>query len=146
MSRVYWDSMIFIYVIEKNPDYFPIVKSVYENMARRGDTVLTSIFTLGELLVGPRKLGSQSAVDRIRSYFALGTVSILPFTFETSEQFALIRSWTGASPSDAIHLAAAAEAQVDVLLTNDTKLLSLRIPGIAEIADLDPIRLARLLP
>ena len=145
MSRIYWDSMIFIYAIERNPAYFPIVKTVHEAMKRRGDTLCTSIFTAGEVLVGPRKAGSQSGVDRIRNYFAGDTISILPFTFETAEQFALIRSWTGTSASDAIHLAAAAEAHVDVFLTNDSDLLPLRIPGIALIANLDPVVLSRIL-
>jgi predicted nucleic acid-binding protein len=145
MSQIYWDSMIFIYVIEKNPAYFPIVKAAHESMKRRGDTLCTSIFTVGEVLVGPRKSGSQSGVDRIRNYFAGDTISILPFTFETAEQFALIRSWTGTSPSDAIHLAAAAEAHADVFLTNDVNLLRLRIPGIATIANLDPVVLSKIL-
>lgn len=146
MSRVYWDSMIFIYAIEKSPTWFPIVRMVHDAMRRRGDTLCTSIFTVGEVLVGPRKLGSQSGVDRIKNYFAGGTVSIVPFTLETAEQFALIRSWTGASPSDAIHLAAAAEAHVDIFLTNDARLLSLRIPGIPQIANLDPAVMKKLLP
>jgi predicted nucleic acid-binding protein len=115
-------------------------------MKRRGDTLCTSILTVGEVLVGPRKSGSQSGVDRIRNYFAGDTISILPFTFETAEQFALIRSWTGTSPSDAIHLAAAAEAHVDIFLTNDADLLRLKIPGITLIANLDPVVLSRILP
>lgn len=146
MSRVYWDSMVFIYLIEKNPTYFPVVKAVHEAMQRRGDTLCTSIFAVGEVLAGPRRLGSQSGVDRIKKYFAGGTLAILPFTFETAEQFALIRSWTTASPADSIHLAAAATANVDVFLTNDTKLVSLRIPGIGSVCDLDPVKLAHLLP
>lgn len=146
MSKIYWDSMLFIYVIEKNPAYFSIVRTVHEAMKRRGDTLCTSILTVGEVLVGPRKSGSQSGVDRIRNYFAGDTISILPFTFETAEQFALIRSWTGTSPSDAIHLAAAAEAHVDIFLTNDADLLRLKIPGITLIANLDPVVLSRILP
>jgi len=146
VSKIYWDSMLFIYVIEKNPAYFSIVRTVHEAMKRRGDTLCTSILTVGEVLVGPRKSGSQSGVDRIRNYFAGDTISILPFTFETAEQFALIRSWTGTSPSDAIHLAAAAEAHVDIFLTNDADLLRLKIPGITLIANLDPVVLSRILP
>jgi predicted nucleic acid-binding protein len=145
MIQIYWDSMLFIYVIEKNPTYLPIVRTIHEAMKRRGDTLCTSIFTVAEVLVGPRKLGSQSGVDRIRNYFAGDTISILPFTFETADQFALIRSWTGTTSSDAIHLAAAAEAHVDVFLTNDAKLLPLKIPGIALIADLDPVVLSGIL-
>jgi predicted nucleic acid-binding protein len=146
MSRVYWDSMIFVYVIERNPDYLPLVTAVHNAMKRRMDTLCTSIFTVGEVLAGPRKAGSQSGADRVRNYFSGGTVSILPFTFETAEQFSLIRAWTGVSPADAIHLAAAATAGVDIFLTNDRKLLPLKIPGISLIANLEPALLSRILP
>ena len=145
MSQIYWDSMVFIYAIEKNPTYFPIVKSLHETMRRRGDTLCTSIFTVGEVLVGPRKLGSQSGVDRIKSYFAGDTVSVLPFTIETAEQFALIRSWTGVPPGDAIHLATAVTAHADIFLTNDKRLLPLRVPGIPVIVDLNLGTLGRIL-
>lgn len=145
MSQIYWDSMVFIYALEKNPTYFPVVGNIHQAMKRRGETLCTSIFTIGELLVGPRKLGSQSGVDRIKAYFAGDTVSILPFTLETAEQFALIRSWTGVPSGDAIHLAAAITAHADVFLTNDKRLLPLRIPGIPLIADLNPATLDRIL-
>jgi len=138
MSLVYWDSMLFVYLLERNPTFFPLVKTMHEEMRRRGDTLCTSIFTVGEVLVVPRKLGSQSGADRILSFFATGTLRLLPYDLETANQFALVRAWTGASPPDAIHLASAAQVQVDLFLTNDRKLLPMRVPGIGRIAGLDP--------
>lgn len=146
MSLIYWDSMIFAYALEKSPAFFPVVKAVHDAMKRRGDTLCTSVFAVGEILVGPRKLGSQSGAERVKEFFASGTVEVLPFTLETAEQFAMVRTWTGARPPDAIHLATAALAHVDVFLTNDKKLLPLRVPGIVTISDLNPERLSRLLP
>jgi predicted nucleic acid-binding protein len=146
MSLVYWDSMLFVYLVERHAAYFSITKSLHEAMKRRGDTLCTSIVTVGEVLVGPRKLGSQSGADRIVDFFAARTVRVLPFDMETAIQFSFVRAWTTASPPDAIHLASAAQAQVDLFFTNDRKLLSLQIPGIARIASLDLQTIARLLP
>lgn len=44
MSRVYWDSMLFIYLIEGNPAYAPRVKFVHEEMGRRGRNSLHQRF------------------------------------------------------------------------------------------------------
>lgn len=146
MSLVYWDSMVFVYLLERHTAYFHTAKTIHEAMKRRGDTLCTSIVTVGEVLVGPRKLGSQSGADRVLNFFAAGSIRILPFDFETANHFSIVRAWTTASPPDAIHLAAAAQAQVDLFFTNDRKLLSLQIPGITRIAGLDLQTAMRLLP
>ncbi|HTX75126.1 MAG TPA: PIN domain-containing protein [Terracidiphilus sp.] len=138
MSLVYWDSMLFVYLLERNPRFLPIIETIHNEMTHRGDTLCTSIFTVGELLVVPRRFGSQSGADRVLNFFAGGTIRMLSFDLETANQFALVRAWTGASPPDAIHLASAAQAQVGLFLTNDRKLQTLKIPGIAQIAGLDP--------
>ncbi len=81
MSRIYWDSMLFIYLIEGNPEFGPRVRAIHEEMVRRGDILCTSVFTLGEVLTGPRKVGAQTVVDRIRNYFLKsGRVELLPLT------------------------------------------------------------------
>jgi predicted nucleic acid-binding protein len=146
MSLVYWDSMMFAYLLEKNPSFFAVAKAIHEAMRRRGDTLCTSIITVGEILVGPRKLGSQSGTDRVLDFFASGTVKLLSYDLETANHFATVRAWTGASSPDAIHLALAAQAQVDVFLTNDRKLRNLTIPGIRQFVGLDPQALKSIFP
>jgi predicted nucleic acid-binding protein len=138
MSRVYWDSMLFIYVLEGNPTFAPQVKKILEHMARRGDVLCTSVFALGEVLTGPRKFGSPADVARTRQFLVnSGRVELLPFSAETADRFSMIRASTSIRSADAIHLAAASEFGVDLFLTHDKKLQKLSIPGIHFIAGLD---------
>ncbi|HXS75013.1 MAG TPA: PIN domain-containing protein [Terracidiphilus sp.] len=138
MSRVYWDSMLFIYLIEGNPDYAPRVRSIYRAMEKRGDTLCTSVFTLGEVLTGPRKLGAADVVSKVRDFFLQSSqVELIPFTVATADQYSEIRGSTGAKPADAIHLASAADFGVELFLTHDKSLHRLAIPGIHFIAGLD---------
>ncbi len=138
MTRVYWDSMLFIYLIEGNPAFAPRVKAIHEEMTRRGDVLCTSVFTLGEVLTGPRKVGAQSVVDRIRQFFlGSGNVELLPFAVTTSDRYSMIRASTTATSADAIHLACAAESGVDLFITHDIKLQKLRISGIHFITGLN---------
>jgi predicted nucleic acid-binding protein len=138
VSRVYWDSMLFIYLIEGNPQYAPRVKAIYDEMLRRRDTLCTSVFTLGEVLTGPRKVGAHTVVDRIRHFFLNdANVQLLPFTIETSDKYSLIRATTGAKSADAIHLASAADTGVEVFITHDKTMQRLTIPGIHFITGLD---------
>jgi len=138
MSRVYWDSMLFIYLIQGHPAYAPRVQAILEGMERRGDILCTSVFTLGEVLAGPRKLGAQIVVDRTRQFFLnSGQVEILPFGITTSDRYSEIRATTTAKSGDAIHLACASESGVDLFITHDKRLHRLTISGIHFITGLD---------
>lgn len=137
MSTIYWDSMLFAYMLEANPVFGPKVATIHREMVQRGDQLCTSIFGVGELLTGPRKAGSVSGADAVKRFFQSGAVEVLPFTLETADRFSQIRASTAVHPADAIHLASAAISGVDLFLTNDRKLLQLQIPGIGFIAGLD---------
>jgi uncharacterized protein len=130
--------MLFIYLIEGNPQYAPRVKAIYDEMLRRRDTLCTSVFTLGEVSTGPRKVGAHAVVDRIRQFFLNdANVQLLPFTIETADKYSVIRATTGVTPADAIHLACAADAGVELFITHDRTLQRLTIPGIHFITGLD---------
>jgi predicted nucleic acid-binding protein len=146
MSRIYWDSMLFIYLLEGNATFGPKVSAILKEMVQRNDVLCTSAFSVGEILTGPRRVGSFSGADRVKQFFAGGAVDVLPFTMETADRLSIIRAATGVRPPDAIHLATAAVAQTDVFLTNDDQLFSLQIPGIKFIAGLDGRILGRHAP
>jgi uncharacterized protein len=138
MSRVYWDSMLFIYLIEGNQHFGPRVRTIYRAMEKRGDMLCTSVFTLGEVLTGPRKAGAADVVRSIREYFLKGNkIELLPFNVATADRYSEVRASTSAKPADAIHLAAAADFGVELFLTHDKSLQKLTIPGIHFIAGLD---------
>jgi predicted nucleic acid-binding protein len=129
--------MLFIYILEANPIFAPKVRKILDQIVLRNDVLCTSVFSIGEILTGPRCRGSVSGVDAVKAYFLRGAVEILPFTENTADRYSVIRSANRVSQADGIHLAAAAEAGVDLFFTNDTGLRKLSIPGIKFFAGLD---------
>jgi uncharacterized protein len=137
VTRIYWDSMLFIYMLEGNPVFGPKVRKILSQIVSRGDTLSTSVFSIGEILTGLQRRGSVSGVNAVKKYFSSGAVEVLPFAENTSERYSIIRGTNRVSQADGIHLACAAEAGVDIFFTNDGDLRKLSIPGIKFFADLD---------
>lgn len=137
MSLVYWDTMLFIYWLEAHPQNGPLVQQIHRKMAQRGAQLCTGVFTVGEVLAAPYKLGKADAIRQLSEYFRGCGVKLLPFDLDAAERYAEIRGKHNVSPADAVHLATASVTQVDLYLTNDKKLKNLSIPGIKFIAGLD---------
>lgn len=131
--------MVFIYLLEGNPQFLPKVQRILGQMGTRGDTLTTSVFTLGEVLTGPRRAGAGEVVATIKSYFASGSVALLPFDAETADRYSILRSSLRVTQTDAIHLATAAVSGADLFLTNDSLLWKLVVPGIKFMIDLDGV-------
>ncbi len=137
VSRIYWDSMLFVYWFEEHPAYIERMQHILTRMELRNDTLCTSSFAVGEVLVGPYKRGAPDAAGRIRETLRPPFAEVLPFTNDAADHYARIRAELEVSSSDAIHLACAAHAGVDLFLTNDRKLVGKIVPGIQFIAGLD---------
>ncbi len=137
MSRIYWDSMLFIYWIEDHPTHARRVDHILERMTERGDVLCTSTFALGETLTGAYRRADENLAERIREVLEGPDIELLPFTAETAETYARIRGRFGFSSSDAIHLATAAQAKTDIFLTNDANLVGKGVPGIQFVAKMD---------
>lgn len=137
MSLVYWDTMLFIYWLEGHPQFGKQVERIHQRMTQRGDQLCTGVFTVGEILTGPYRRGRINEVQTFHKYFASGKVRLLLFDTEAADRYARIRAQYKVSPADAIHLASASVAQVDLYFTNDANLKKLLIEGIHFIAGLD---------
>ena len=137
MSRVYWDSMVFVYWLEDHPSYAPMVEHIFQSMVARGDRFCASYLSIGEVLARPLKQKQAQLVERIEQFFDSGLVEMLPFDRKAAGEFARLRATTNVSPADAIHLACAGAAGVDIFLTHDKSLHKLRVKGIQFIAGLD---------
>ena len=137
MSRVYWDSMLFIYWLEDHPQYAKQVDAIHSRMKQRQDRLITGAFTFGEVLAGTYRKGRAELADQFRTLLRGVVAEIVPFTVETAEHYARIRGTLGTTPADAIHLASAAQAGTDLFLTNDKSLVGKIVPGIQFIAMLD---------
>ena len=137
MSRVYWDSMLFIYWLEDHPQYAQRVDTIRSRMEERHDQLITGAFTFGEVLAGAHRRGVPHLADEMRRLLQNAVSEVIPFTVETADHYARIRGTPGITPADAIHLATASQAGTDLFLTNDKRLVGKIVPGIQFIASLD---------
>ena len=137
MSRIYWDTMLFIYWLEDHPVFAKRVDEIHHRMKDRHDQLITGTFTLGEVLAGPYRKAAAQRVDEVRRLLGNVVAEMIPFTVETADRYARIRGTLQVSPADAIHLASAAQAGTDLFLTNDKTLVGKIVPGIQFVATLD---------
>lgn len=135
MSRVFWDAMLFVYLLEDHPEYAETVRSLLAASRRRSDTLLTSHLSLAEALVGTPQGSGQALILR-NAILGMG-FTFVSFDQDAVEPFRMLRTDYRLKQPDAMHLACAAAANTDMFLTNDTELLKkkLRIPGVQFIAN-----------
>jgi predicted nucleic acid-binding protein len=137
MSRIYWDSMLFIYWLDNHPLFAKRIAAIYSRMEQRKDTLITSAVTFGEVLAGAYRKAPLSNGEEIRTTLLSVVSEVIPFTLEAADSYARIRGSTKIDSPDAIHLACAAVAGTDLFLTNDRNLVGKVISGIQFIAGLD---------
>jgi uncharacterized protein len=137
VSRIYWDTMLFIYWMEANPQYAKRVDEIHARMKARHDNLLTGSFTFGEVLAGVYRKGAGARAKEVRQQMEEVVTEVVDFTVETADRYAQIRGSLGLLPADAIHLALAAQAGTDLFLTNDKRLVGKFVPGIHFVASLD---------
>jgi predicted nucleic acid-binding protein len=106
-------------------------------MLERGDRLFTSAFAVGEILVKPMETGQRAVAERYLAFFRHPAVTVIPFELESASRYASIRQDRSIRPADAIHLACAATAGIDLLITNDDRLSRKVIPGISFLCGLD---------
>lgn len=135
MSRIFWDSMLFNYLLYGHPLYGPRVEEILVRSAKRQDSLFTSYLVLGELMAGAQRSGDADKPIAVRKAFDKLGFSLLPFNAGAVAPFSRLRAQTKVHAPDAIHLACAASAGIDLFLTGDKDLLKLNVPGIQFIAD-----------
>ena len=135
MSRIFWDTNIFIYLFEDYGELSVRTTALRERMLVRGDQLFTSTLTLGELLVKPREKRDDELRERYERALA-ATVALIPFDAAAARAYALVRLDRSVKAPDAIQLACAAQAGVDLFITNDEHLGRMVIPGIQFIVPL----------
>jgi uncharacterized protein len=134
VTRVFWDTNLFVYLLEGG-QFAARMKQIRARMLERGDQLVTSALTLGELLVKPREKGEDAVRDHETTLRQIAT--ILPFDADCASHYAAIRGDRSIKAPDAIQLACAATVGVDLFLTNDDRLSRKHIPGVKFITSLE---------
>ncbi len=136
MSRVFWDTNLFVYLLEDFGPESDRVVSIRERMLERADELCTSTLTLGEVLVKPAEHGNEALRQRYEDVLSR-TTRLIAFDRETARRYADIRRNRAIRPPDAIQLACAAQVGVDMFITNDDRLSRLTVPGIQFLVSLE---------
>jgi predicted nucleic acid-binding protein len=136
LASVYWDTNLFIYLLEGRGELNHRVKEIRRGMLERGDRFYTGSITVGEVLVGPVMKGLDDVEEQYLEFFTSSAVEIVQFDLKAAPHYARIRLDRSIGPADAIQLACAAAAEVDMFITNDERLSRKRVPGIKFIVNL----------
>jgi predicted nucleic acid-binding protein len=140
MRKIFFDTNIFIYMFEGlEPNRSRLIE-IRRRMLERGDRIVTSAMTLGELLVKPTKLGQTSLIEQY-DRAVRATADVIAFDAQVAWRYATLRATHNIRNADAIQLACAAYFGVDLFVTNDQPLQKLDVPGIGFIASLDKVPL-----
>jgi predicted nucleic acid-binding protein len=137
VSRIFLDTNFFIYLIQGTGPQSIRTKYLLNAFSSRRDEILTSVMTLGEMLVRPMREGDRALAQRYRRILRSPGITVLPFLEDAAEAFASIRMDKSIKPPDAIQLATAATAGCDLFLTNDERLMKASVPGIHFITSFD---------
>ena len=136
MALVFWDTNLFIYMLEPSPRFGEEARKLRLRMIERGDGLATSALAIGEVLVGPVRAGNDELYKQYLSLFSQPEIRVLDFDFKAVGHYARIRQDRTIQPPDAIQLACAASAGVDLFISNDDRLSRKNIPGINFITSL----------
>ena len=135
MSRIFWDTNLFIYLFEKDTRFFEPTAALRKRMTERSDELITSAMTLGEIQVGPRRSKDISRAVKYRDAIHQ-TSTVIPFDDRAADIYAQLRENTAIKPPDAIQLSCAGAAGVELFITNDVSLHKLAVPGIHFVTSL----------
>ena len=129
MSRIFWDTNLFVYLLEDKGELTERVVALRERMVERSDELFTSTLTLGEILVRPVEAGDEDLARRYE-HAITAAATVLQFDRSAAVASAGIRRDRSIAPPDAIQLACASVAGVDMFITNDQRLSRKVVPGI----------------
>ena len=133
MSRkAFWDTNVLICHIDQTPEWQKEMEALVEWQKDEGLEVITSTFSLAEILVRPLSAGKHNVARRYRELIC--QIGALPFGVEEASRFARIRAqYPDVKAPDAIQLACASVHGVDYFFTNERRLKWLTVETIGTI-------------
>lgn len=123
--RVYLDTNVFVYFLDRNPDYFSVVTPIIEAIDSGLIIGYTGDAAIAETLVKPYQTGNLALVANFKAFFSMEDfLSIQPHDAETFDLAAQLRAGRGLKFIDALHYATAIRAGCKFFVTNDTGIQS----------------------
>lgn len=132
------DTMGFIYHFEENKDYQPFTRLLFSSIESGTIKAVTSIITLLEILVGPKKEKNEHLIEEYK--FLLQTfpnLRMVSLEEETADIASSLRAEYNIKTPDAIQVASSILAGAKAFITNE--------PSLKKISQLDIIIMKEVL-
>jgi predicted nucleic acid-binding protein len=139
LSRIFWDTNIFIYLMEGSGEHHHLAQKLLDRMFARRDELITSTMTLGELLVKPLEANMPLLAQHYEALLGSRGVSVVNFDRDAARIYAKLRIDRTIRPPDAIQLSCAAAAVTNLFVTNDARLSQKTVSGVDFIVPLEKV-------
>jgi len=117
------DTMVFIYHFEENQVYSPLTFSIFESLEKGNFNGVTSILTLLEILVKPKKENSLLLTERYKLLFeTFPNLQMKEINENIADIASDLRANYNINTPDATQIATSLEAKADIFITNDATL------------------------
>jgi len=137
-ERVGADTMVFIYHLEDHPTYAPLTQPLFEAWEEGKSSGVTSVITLLEILVKPKREGkTEAARDYLELLTTYPNLTIVEVDLGLADLAADLRAKYVIRTPDALQLAAALQAGAGGFISNDGRL--------KQVAELEVVLLDELL-
>lgn len=118
--RLYLDTAVFIYFVERNPRYFDFCDEIFRRVEEGRIEAMTSTLTMTEILVQPYKMKKDELVLKFYSLFSTYPhLKWIDLTLGISDLAAKVRAERHMKTPDAIHGASALFSGATGLVCND---------------------------
>ena len=134
MVKTFWDSNLFIYLIEEDNNYFSKIESLLEYQENNDFEIITSTLSLGEVLVKPYKEDRQELIKAYEAVFS--EIELIPASKDVTREFARLRAKNNVKSPDALQVASAIIGGAGIFITNDERLSKVSSPDL-QIYSLD---------
>ncbi len=129
MNLTFWDSNLFIYLIEEVQPFAQQVEQIVFHMRQERRQLITSALTVCETLVKPVREQRQDLLQKYQELFA--QISVVPIEPTLAKTFAQVRAERGIKTPDALQLACALKVNAQHFITNDNRLSGFSHPGLS---------------
>ncbi len=135
-GRTAVDTAIFIYFMEENPRFLPLVEPLFGEADAGARELVTSALTLLEVLVIPYRVGDRLLADRYEQLLTRSRgIRVIDLSREQLRAAAQLRAVTGVKTPDALQLAAAIASGCGTFVTNDRRIPDIPGTRVLQLAD-----------
>ncbi len=117
------DTMVFIYHFEENQVYSSLTFSIFESLEKGNFNGITSVLTLLEILVKPKRENNSLLTERYKLLFEnFPNLQVKTLNENIADIASTLRANYNINTPDAIQIATSLEAKADIFITNDATL------------------------